>query len=210
MREEQPVVGRAQVDEREAARRRLATPPPSGTVVDTTRPEVVVAGPRPRASMLATLSLVFGVVAALALLTGLLTGPAVAVGAIAALFGFGGLSATTRRHVAGKSDALFGIALGLATVVVGALTLTGTAAVLRRRSQLRHPGAGLAADPAALALPVLTVRPHRTRTGRSAPLAGSARTVRAPVSRGTRCTPSGSLAASRGASSMAELRTFNP
>jgi hypothetical protein len=125
VREEQPAVGRAQVDEREAARRRLATPPPSGTVVDTTRPEVVV-GPRPRASMLATLSLVFGVVAALALLTGMLTGPAVAVGAIAALAGFGGLSATTRRHVAGKADSLLGIALGLATVVVGALTLTGT------------------------------------------------------------------------------------
>ena len=109
VREEQAVVGRAQVDEREAARRRLAVPPPSGTVVDTTRPEVVVA--------------------ALALLTGVLTGPAVAVGAIAALFGFGGISATTRRHVAGKSDALLGIALGLATVVVGALTLTGTLTV---------------------------------------------------------------------------------
>jgi hypothetical protein len=128
VREEQPVVGRAQVDEREAARRRLAAPAPSGTVVDTTRPEVVV-GPRPRASMLATLSLIFGVAAALALLTGILTGPAVAVGAIAALVGFGGLSATTRRHVAGKSDALFGIALGLATVVVGALALTGTLAL---------------------------------------------------------------------------------
>jgi hypothetical protein len=129
VREEQAVVGRAQVDEREAARRRLATPPPSGTVVDTTRPEVVVAGPRPRASMLATLALVIGVVATLALLTGVLTGPAVAVGAIAALFGFGGISATTRRHVAGKTDALLGIALGLATVVVGTLTLTGTVAL---------------------------------------------------------------------------------
>ena len=40
--------------------------------------------------------------------------------------GFGGLSATTRRHIAGKGDALLGIALGLATVVVGALALTGT------------------------------------------------------------------------------------
>jgi hypothetical protein len=127
-REEQPVIGRAQVDEREAARRRLAAPLPSGTVVDTTRPEVV-AGRRPRASMLATLSLVVGVVAALALLTGMLTGPAIATGAIAALFGFGGLSATTRRHVAGKGDALFGIALGLATVVVGTLALTGTLAL---------------------------------------------------------------------------------
>ena len=33
----QSVVGRAQVDEREAARRRLASPAPSGTVVDTSR-----------------------------------------------------------------------------------------------------------------------------------------------------------------------------
>jgi hypothetical protein len=123
-REGQPVVGRAQVDEREAARRRLASPVPSGTVVDTTRP-VEVVGPRPRTSLLATLSLMLGVVAAVALLTGVLPGPAIAVGAFAALIGLGGLSATTRRHVAGKGDALLGIALGLATVVAGALALTG-------------------------------------------------------------------------------------
>jgi hypothetical protein len=134
-REEQAVVGRAQVDEREAARQRLAQPIRSGTVVDTSAPEPtvttpVVTGPRPRASLLATLSLVVGVAAALALLTGLLAGPAVAVGAIAALVGFGGLSATTRRHVAGKGDALLGIALGLGTVVVGTLALTGTLPML--------------------------------------------------------------------------------
>lgn len=124
VREGRPVVGRAQVDEREAARRRLATPVPSGTVVDTTHP-VEVVGPRPRTSLLATLSLILGVVAAVALLTGLLPGPAIATGAFAALMGFGGLSATTRRHVAGKGDALLGIAFGLATVVAGALALTG-------------------------------------------------------------------------------------
>jgi hypothetical protein len=128
-REGQLVVGRAQVDEREAARRRLAAPLPSGTVVDTTR-SVEVVGPRPRTSLLATLSLMLGVVAAVALLTGLLPGPAIAVGAFAALMGFGGLSATTRRHVAGKGDALLGIALGLATVVAGALALTGTLPML--------------------------------------------------------------------------------
>jgi hypothetical protein len=137
-RDDQAVVGRAQVDEREAARRRLATPPASRTAADTITPTPdttttttpVVTGPRPRASLLATMSLVIGVVAAMALLTGLLAGPAVAVGAIAALVGFGGLSATTRRHVAGKGDALLGIALGLGTVVVGTLALTGTLPML--------------------------------------------------------------------------------
>ena len=123
-REGQSVVGRAQVDEREAARRRLAGPV-SGTVVDTTATTPVV-GPRPRSSLLAMLSLVFGVVAATALLTGILAGPAVAVGVLAAFVGIGGLSATSRRHVAGKGDALLGIALGLGTVVVGVLALTGT------------------------------------------------------------------------------------
>ncbi len=84
------------------------------------------AGPRPRASMLATLSLVFGVAAALTVLTGLLTGPGVALGLLAAIFGIGGMSATGRRHVAGKSDALLGLALALGAIVVGTLTLTGT------------------------------------------------------------------------------------
>jgi hypothetical protein len=74
--------------------------------------------------MLATFALVLGVVAALAVMTGLLAGPGVAVGLLAVVFGIGGIAATGRRHVAGKGDALFGVALGLGSVVLGVLTLT--------------------------------------------------------------------------------------
>jgi hypothetical protein len=83
------------------------------------------AGPRPRASVLATLSLVVGVGAALTVLTGLLAGPGVGLGLIAAFLGIAGISATSRRHVAGKADAFLGIALGLGAIVVGSLALTG-------------------------------------------------------------------------------------
>jgi hypothetical protein len=93
------------------------------TVVE--RP-VDVAGPRPRASLLATLGLVFGVAAALLVLTGLLAGYGVAVGVLAVLLSIGGVSATRKRHVAGKSDALLGIVLGLGAIIVGGLALTGT------------------------------------------------------------------------------------
>ena len=125
------VVGRAQVDERFAARQRQAAPREGRTTMATLNAsdETVVmtsAGPRPRASMLATLSLVFGVAAALTVLTGLLTGPGVALGLLAAIFGIGGMSATGRRNVAGKSDALLGLALALGAIVVGTLTLTDT------------------------------------------------------------------------------------
>ena len=74
------------------------------------------AGPRPRASLLATLSLVLGVAAVLTVLTGALAGPGVALGLLAAIFGIGGMSATGRRHVAGKSDAMLGMALALSAI----------------------------------------------------------------------------------------------
>jgi len=133
--------GRAQVDERLASQRRLEErtaaaqaaaagstttmpvvrePMPESTVVT---PEVV--GPRPRSSVLATLSLIFGVGAAVSVLSGVLAGPGIALGIIAAFLGIGGIAATSRRHVAGKMDALLGVVLGLAAIVVGALALTG-------------------------------------------------------------------------------------
>jgi hypothetical protein len=125
-------VGRAQVDEDLAARRRLRERTAAATKAATTTIPVVdadqvevVRGPRPRASLTATLSLILGVVGAVAVLTGLLAGPGVAVGLIAAMVGLGGVAATSRRHVAGKSDALLGIALGLAATVLGVLALTG-------------------------------------------------------------------------------------
>jgi hypothetical protein len=90
-------------------------------------PEVVApVGPRPRASLLATLALILGVAAALFVLTGALAGYGIGLGAVALLLSIGGLSATGRRHVAGKSDALIGLVLGLGAVVVGILAITGS------------------------------------------------------------------------------------
>lgn len=106
-----------------------ATAPAADTTSDTDGDlavlEPVVRGPRPRVSLMATLSLVLGVVAALSVLTGLLAGPGVAVGLLAAIAGLAGVAATTRRHVAGKGVAFLGIALGLAAIAVGVLALTG-------------------------------------------------------------------------------------
>src|SRR4029453_19246516 len=104
-------VARAKVDEREAARNRAAAEAP--TMV-TERPvthapvatEAVPVGPRPRASLLAMGALVFGLMSALAVLSGILAGPGVALGVLGIVLGFGGLGATGRRPVAGKADAL--------------------------------------------------------------------------------------------------------
>ncbi|NLU76848.1 thrombospondin [Micromonospora sp. HNM0581] len=82
-------------------------------------------GPRPRASMLATLGLVVGVGGFLSVLTGALAGYGIALGAVGAVLAVFGLMATRRRHVAGKSDALLGIAFGLGAVVLGVLAMTG-------------------------------------------------------------------------------------
>lgn len=120
------VMGRAQVDELLAARRRFEARQAAAAETTVLAPDdTTVIGPRPRTSMLATLSLVFGVGSALGVLTGLLAGPGVAVGLLAVVLGIGGVMATGRRHVAGKGDALLGIALGLGAVVVGVLALTG-------------------------------------------------------------------------------------
>ncbi|MEV4814043.1 thrombospondin [Micromonospora avicenniae] len=85
----------------------------------------VVLGPKPRASLLATLGLVVAVAGALFVLTGTLAGYGLGLGAIGAVLSVLGLIATRRRHVAGKTDALFGIALGLAAVVAGVVAMTG-------------------------------------------------------------------------------------
>jgi hypothetical protein len=87
--------------------------------------DTTVEGPKPRASLLATLGLVVGVAAALTVLTGLLAGYGIALGIAGLLLSIGGLSATGKRHVAGKSDALLGIALNVGAMIVGALALTG-------------------------------------------------------------------------------------
>lgn len=121
--EKDAAIARAQVDER-PTRRRFAPTTTEGTVA-TTPDEVTVAGPRPRTSMMASFALMLGVVAAGTVLTGLLAGPGVAVGLLAVIFGIGGIAATGRRHVAGKGEALLGLALGLGAIVFGVLALTG-------------------------------------------------------------------------------------
>jgi hypothetical protein len=87
--------------------------------------EAVPVGPRPRASLLAMGALVFGLMSALAVLSGILAGPGVALGVLGIVLGFGGLAATGRRHVAGKADALLGLLLAMAAVVVGVGAFNG-------------------------------------------------------------------------------------
>jgi hypothetical protein len=96
----------------------------------TTGPEPVVAGPRPRASLLATLGLITGVASALLVFSGPLAGYGIGLAVIALILSLGGIYATRRRHVAGKSDALIGMVLALGAIVVGVLALTGSLAWL--------------------------------------------------------------------------------
>jgi hypothetical protein len=87
-------------------------------------PEPVVdRGPRPRTSLFSTLALITGVAAALFVLTGALAGYGVVLGGLALIFALAGISATSRRHVAGRSDAIIGLALALGAVVLGVLVL---------------------------------------------------------------------------------------
>jgi hypothetical protein len=128
-----PPTGRAQVDERQAAQRRLeaerraqtvATTPATATPRETAEMPAAV-GARARASFLATLSLILGLGGAFTVLTGVLAGPGVGVGLLATVAAIGGISATSRPNVAGKGNAMLGMALGLAAVVVGVLAITG-------------------------------------------------------------------------------------
>lgn len=65
------------------------------------------------------------VAGALFVLTGTLAGYGIGLGAVGAVLAVLGLVATRRRHIAGKTDALFGIAFGVGAVVVGILAMTG-------------------------------------------------------------------------------------
>jgi hypothetical protein len=86
----------------------------------------VVAGPKPRSSLLATFGLIFGVASALLVLSGPLLGYGVGVAGLALVLSLAGIHATGRRHVAGKTDALIGMVLALGAIVVGVLALTGS------------------------------------------------------------------------------------
>jgi hypothetical protein len=86
----------------------------------------VATGPRPRASLLATLGLIGGVAAALLVLSGPLVPYGIGLAVLALILSVSGMHATGRRHVAGKTDALIGMVLSLAAIVVGVLALTGS------------------------------------------------------------------------------------
>jgi hypothetical protein len=85
-----------------------------------------VTGPKPRASLLATLGLIGGVAAALLVLSGPLLPYGIGLAVLALILSVSGMHATGRRHVAGKTDALIGMVLSLAAIVVGVLALTGS------------------------------------------------------------------------------------
>ncbi|MGC4867822.1 thrombospondin [Micromonospora sp. DT53] len=105
---------------------RATTGRPVDPTPDTTTPEPpVTRGPKPRASLLATLGLIVSVAGAMFVLTGTLAGYGIGLGAFGAVLSVLGLMATRRRHVAGKTDALFGVLIGLAAVVIGVLAMTG-------------------------------------------------------------------------------------
>ncbi|MFG1915408.1 thrombospondin [Micromonospora sp. NPDC048898] len=105
---------------------RVTTDRPVDPAPGVTTPEPpATRGPKPRASLLATLGLIVSVAGALFVLTGTLAGYGIGLGAFGAVLAVLGLMATRRRHVAGKTDALFGVLIGLAAVVIGVLAMTG-------------------------------------------------------------------------------------
>jgi hypothetical protein len=111
-------------------------PPPPAAItrkpdpVDPTAEQKVVeretAGPRPRASFLATLGLILGVASVMLVLSGPLLGYGIGVAGLALVLSLGGIRATGKRHVAGKTDALLGMVLSLGAIVLGVLALTGS------------------------------------------------------------------------------------
>jgi len=76
-----------------------------------------------RTSFAATLSLVVGVCAVLAALSGRLAPVAVAVGAIGLLLSAIGLAAGSRKHVTGHHVALLGLLTSIAGIVLGVLAI---------------------------------------------------------------------------------------
>jgi len=101
-------------------------PHPRGVSSLTAERAPAVAGPKPRASLLATLGLILGVASALLVLSGPLLGYGIGVAVLALILSLGGIRATGKRHVAGKTDALIGMVLALGAIVVGVLALTGS------------------------------------------------------------------------------------
>jgi hypothetical protein len=58
-------------------------------------------------------------------LSGPLAGYGIGVAALGLILSLAGLSATRKQHVAGKGDALIGIAVAIGAIVLGVLALNG-------------------------------------------------------------------------------------
>lgn len=121
------------VDDRDAANRdanvdlsKVQTAPTPVTEDRRVVAEPVVTGPKPRASLLATFGLILSVAGALLVLSGPLLGYGIGVAGLALILSLCGIRATRRRHVAGKFDAMLGMIISLAAIVVGVLALTGS------------------------------------------------------------------------------------
>jgi hypothetical protein len=107
----------------------VTPPPPPAEIQRKPEPTPVVeerVDKKPRASMLATLSLILGVAGLLLVLSGPLMGYGIGVAGLALVLSLGGIHATGKRHVAGKSDALLGMVFSLGAIVLGVLALTGS------------------------------------------------------------------------------------
>jgi hypothetical protein len=108
-----------------AVRDRAGEPVTTDTRPDTEEPTVVE---RPRwahVSAMATLSLILGVLALAATLTGLLAPEGVALGVVGGAVAAGGLVGASRRGVTGHSLALLGLVASLGAILLGVLAITG-------------------------------------------------------------------------------------
>jgi len=94
----------------------------------------LVAPYRARVSATATLSLILGVVAVGAALTGLLAAAGVAVGIIAAVVGLPGLVGPRRHDRTGRSLALLGLVCGVGAATLGLLAIGDHLSWLSSRS----------------------------------------------------------------------------
>jgi hypothetical protein len=130
-RSEDRAVGRTAVRERpvtsnETPTEKIRPVPPAERVETPPEPEPVPEprGRRGRSSLVATVALIVAVVSALGVLTGILAGYGIALGALAVLMALVAIPATRRRHVAGRSEAMLALVLGLGAVVFGVLVVT--------------------------------------------------------------------------------------
>jgi hypothetical protein len=76
-------------------------------------------------SPMATLSLIVGVVAVVAALTGLMAAEAIVLGVIGGAIAAGGLVSASRRGVTGHSLALLGLIASLGAILLGVLAIGG-------------------------------------------------------------------------------------